>query len=258
MGFTNHGLKRYKLIRHCICPLWFMRALFICLFLLLSLNGFAQGLQLKLGELISYNNPEMLSRQTFQLTNQTGKLALVRIATNNKYLQGRQRLLKLDTGDRVQVLMHYNPGLCMDTQYAMVYLWEKTENSEICVDSVQCVFPPSVKSYPVLPCFIRTTVDFGVVEMGPVLSERFYLVNPTDDTVHIDQISTSCGCLSYQLSKAQVAPGDTAVIQLTYHTVNRLGPVQKSATVVLNQNPRAIVLYTGGLVLTEAEYKEYK
>jgi len=79
--------------------------------------------------------------------------------------------------------------------------------------------------------FLEKIYEFGVVKADTLLSARFHFVNVGKDTVHIDYVNPECSCTSYLLSKQDLAPRDTAYIDIAYNTKGKFG-AQKAYVIV--------------------------
>jgi hypothetical protein len=60
--------------------------------------------------------------------------------------------------------------------------------------------------------FSEAGVDFGTTPRGPILTHYFTIKNTTNQTVQIGQPRVSCGCVSTQLLKATLAPGESTAV----------------------------------------------
>lgn len=60
--------------------------------------------------------------------------------------------------------------------------------------------------------FTELSKDFGTTPRGPVLMHYFAIKNTTDQTVQIGQPRVSCGCVSTQLFKNTLAPGESTSV----------------------------------------------
>jgi len=60
--------------------------------------------------------------------------------------------------------------------------------------------------------FSEFTKDFGTTPRGPVLMHYFTIKNTTAQTVQIGQPRVSCGCVSTQLLKNSLAPGESTAV----------------------------------------------
>jgi len=60
--------------------------------------------------------------------------------------------------------------------------------------------------------FTELSKDFGTTPRGPVLMHYFTIKNTTAQTVQIGQPRVSCGCVSTQLLKSSLAPGESTAV----------------------------------------------
>jgi hypothetical protein len=60
--------------------------------------------------------------------------------------------------------------------------------------------------------FSEFVMDFGTTPRGPVLTHYFAIKNTTNQTVQIGQPRVSCGCVSTQLLKNTLAPGESTAV----------------------------------------------
>ena len=60
--------------------------------------------------------------------------------------------------------------------------------------------------------FSEFVKDFGTTPRGPVLMHYFTIKNTTTQTVQIGQPRVSCGCVSTQLLKSSLAPGESTAV----------------------------------------------
>lgn len=78
--------------------------------------------------------------------------------------------------------------------------------------------------------FIPASVDFGVIrEENGVVSRKVKAVNILPDSTFIISARTSCGCSAAEYTESVIAPGDTAIVTVSYDPTNRPGKFQKSA-----------------------------
>jgi len=69
--------------------------------------------------------------------------------------------------------------------------------------------------------FTEKVMDFGTTPRGTVLVHYFRFTNNTTQTLNLGTPRVSCGCTSASVSKAQVAPGETAAI-IAYMDTRRI------------------------------------
>lgn len=78
--------------------------------------------------------------------------------------------------------------------------------------------------------FIPDKVDFGMIrEENGKVTQEVKAVNISPDSTFIISARTSCGCSAAEYPESVLAPGDTAVVRLTYDPLNRPGRFIKTA-----------------------------
>jgi hypothetical protein len=72
----------------------------------------------------------------------------------------------------------------------------------------------------------------------------FHFSNPTDHTVTIQDVETSCGCTAATLARKTYAPGEKGTLEVTLDTRGLSGPVEKTLSVRTtgNQPPAKLTL----------------
>ncbi|MDE7401959.1 MAG: DUF1573 domain-containing protein [Muribaculaceae bacterium] len=99
--------------------------------------------------------------------------------------------------------------------------------------------------------WLETDCDFGLwhEEAGPrTMQARF--INTGPDDVVIFNVKASCGCTSAKWSDDPIAPGDTAVILITYDPYMRPGRFEKSVTVHTHDGTRQRITIHGNVLGT--------
>jgi hypothetical protein len=66
--------------------------------------------------------------------------------------------------------------------------------------------------------FTEFTKDFGITPRGPQLVHYFTVKNSTNQTVTIGQVRVSCGCVSADMLKYQLAPGESTAVRAVMDT----------------------------------------
>ncbi|OVE79052.1 hypothetical protein BVY01_03590 [bacterium I07] len=87
-------------------------------------------------------------------------------------------------------------------------------------------------------------VDLGRVLEGAVLSHTIQFVNSGEETVHLRQVGTTCGCTAAQTTRKDFAPGDTASIDVSINTRGFFGLMRKTVTLYFKEKeikPQKIV-----------------
>lgn len=92
--------------------------------------------------------------------------------------------------------------------------------------------------------------DFGAFDedMGKVSSD-FVVVNDGDAPLMIYAARASCGCTVPSFTSDPVAPGDSAVIKVTYDPTGRPGKFSKKVKVETNCDPAQNILTINGVVI---------
>lgn len=92
--------------------------------------------------------------------------------------------------------------------------------------------------------------DFGAFDedMGKVTSD-FVVVNDGDAPMMIYAARASCGCTVPRFTTDPIAPGDSAVIKVTYDPTGRPGKFSKKVKVETNCDPAQNILTINGVVI---------
>ncbi len=84
--------------------------------------------------------------------------------------------------------------------------------------------------------------DFGVVAPDSKDNKgRFTFTNVGQGTLKIDHVQSTCGCTVPELSKKEYAPGETGMVEITFHAPAHAGSVTKHLYIISNdpETPRA-------------------
>lgn len=65
--------------------------------------------------------------------------------------------------------------------------------------------------------------DLGIIKLGTVLKERYWVVNPTNKTIKLRYVNPECSCTSFKFSSYNIPPNDSIYIDLTVDTKNKFG-----------------------------------
>jgi hypothetical protein len=79
----------------------------------------------------------------------------------------------------------------------------------------------------------RTSHDFGTVKQDSVLETSFICYNG-DDTLQLENVMASCGCVSPGWKRAPIMPHDSTVIKVIFNTKGKSGHHTKYITVYSN------------------------
>jgi hypothetical protein len=91
--------------------------------------------------------------------------------------------------------------------------------------------------------------DFGKMIEGDIRSYTFEYQNEGDRDLVIFKLSTSCGCLSGELSRKVLKPGEKGNLRVSFDSANFYGKQKKSVTICSNavNNPYAKVILTANV-----------
>ena len=92
--------------------------------------------------------------------------------------------------------------------------------------------------------------NFGnIAEKGGRVSCEFKVVNTGDKPLVFISATAACGCTKPKVPKQPVAPGDTAVVVVSYDPYGRPGEFNKTVTVKTNAKPSKLKLRITGTVI---------
>ena len=99
--------------------------------------------------------------------------------------------------------------------------------------------------------WITTSHNFGSFkeEAGKVSCD-FKMVNTGDSTLRITNVRVTCGCTATDYTKRNIAPGDTAIVTVTYNPAGRPGRFEKTIYVNTDVAQERSALTIKGLVIS--------
>lgn len=100
--------------------------------------------------------------------------------------------------------------------------------------------------------FNKETHDFGKVTEGPVVTYNFEVTNTGTAPVVITNAQASCGCTTPEWTKDPIMPGAKSTIKVGYNTSGRVGPINKTITVISNAENGTTILTIKGNVAAKA------
>lgn len=101
--------------------------------------------------------------------------------------------------------------------------------------------------------FIPETLDFGTIrETGGKVTKTVKAVNISANPTFIISARTSCGCSEAEYDGRMLAPGDTAIVKITYDPTNRPGKFNKSAKIFTGRERISNLLRISGNVIPSA------
>lgn len=101
-------------------------------------------------------------------------------------------------------------------------------------------------------------VDVGeVYEKDSVAVFKFKFLNTGKGTLLVQDVKTSCGCLTAVWPKEQIEPGESGEVFVSYQTWNRPGPFDRDISVSTNGTPSVVKLEFAGMVLPKSKGVNY-
>ena len=94
----------------------------------------------------------------------------------------------------------------------------------------------------------ENTHDFGKIAEGPRYFHTFFIKNTGKDTLKILKVMSSCGCTAALLSSKNIAPGDSAKLEVAFDSRGYAGvKILKHVYVLTNdpKNPKITFTITG-------------
>src|SRR5262249_16174956 len=83
--------------------------------------------------------------------------------------------------------------------------------------------------------------DFGVVARGTDAKYRLKITNNSPQTVHIADVTTTCGCTAARPAQDTLAPQESTFVEITMNTIKIEGHKPSSVTVVFDRPAHAEV-----------------
>ena len=90
--------------------------------------------------------------------------------------------------------------------------------------------------------------DYGTIFVGGDGNAEYEFTNTGKEPLILSSVRSSCGCTVPSWPREPILPGKKEIIKVKYDT-NRLGPINKSVTVMSNaKNPTEVLRMTGSIV----------
>jgi len=97
--------------------------------------------------------------------------------------------------------------------------------------------------------FEEMAYDFGKVADGEKVNHTFSFTNTGDESLILIDVKGSCGCtIPENWPKHPIQPGETANIDVTFNSKDRVGVVRKTVRVQANTNPSVTTITITGEV----------
>ena len=97
--------------------------------------------------------------------------------------------------------------------------------------------------------FETETIDYGTIEQHANGIREFKFKNMGKAPFIISDVSKSCGCTVPTWPKEPIKPGESSSIKVKY-AADRIGPINKSVTLISNAKRSTIILRIKGKVIT--------
>lgn len=96
--------------------------------------------------------------------------------------------------------------------------------------------------------FKTTEFEFGTIPEGPQAKHEFEFTNTGKEPLTVTSCQASCGCTVPQCPRDPILPGQTGKITAIYNTQGRVGPFNKSITIMSNSEGMPVIVYIKGVV----------
>lgn len=97
--------------------------------------------------------------------------------------------------------------------------------------------------------FEQTQYNFGRVTQGELVQYVFKLKNTGGKELQLLDVKPSCGCTASAFTREAIAPGQTGEVSITFNSAGKMGPQQKTISVVTNADPAVYTLTLVGEVM---------
>jgi hypothetical protein len=98
--------------------------------------------------------------------------------------------------------------------------------------------------------FEKMEHDYGTIQQAADGNCEYKFKNTGNEPLIISDVRKSCGCTTPTWNKEPILPGKSGVIKVGYDT-NRIGPFNKTVTVISNATNPSVELKFGGNVLAK-------
>lgn len=120
--------------------------------------------------------------------------------------------------------------------------------------ALSAVFAQEAKENPNAPkiSFDKSVHDYGTLFVGGDGNCEFEFTNTGKEPLILSSVRSSCGCTVPSWPREPILPGKTEKIKVKYDT-NRMGPINKSITVMSNAVNSTEVLRISGNITKKPE-----
>lgn len=84
------------------------------------------------------------------------------------------------------------------------------------------------------------TYNAGRVSQGTSINHSFEFRNDGDVDLRINQVRTSCGCMTGTANLSVIHPGERGSIEVTFNTTSYFGSVERTTTVLTNDGSKPV------------------
>ena len=96
--------------------------------------------------------------------------------------------------------------------------------------------------------FEKSVNDYGTLFVGGDGNSEFEFTNTGKEPLILSSVRSSCGCTVPSWPREPILPGKKGVITVKYDT-KRMGPINKSVTVMSNaKNPTEVLRLSGNII----------
>ncbi len=118
--------------------------------------------------------------------------------------------------------------------------------------------PAAVKCGPSIT-FEKSVHDFGKISPGSKNLCEFKFTNTGGSLLKITEVSKTCGCTAYELTKKEYEPGESGTLKVEYHASAQSTSVKKSLFVSSNDQAKPKVeLVIRGEIVASIDYQPKK
>lgn len=82
--------------------------------------------------------------------------------------------------------------------------------------------------------FEKEVIKFGKVKEGEVLNFEYTFVNSGTEPLLINEIKVACTCTKFDYPKNPIAPGEKALIKVSFDTKNKIGYQDRTLEIYSN------------------------
>jgi hypothetical protein len=90
--------------------------------------------------------------------------------------------------------------------------------------------------------------DLGNIFEGTSTERKLTLLNAGNDTLYVQNVTTSCGCTVAKLSQHTVPPNDSIIVSVTFNSKENLGKFKRDVYIFSNDStrkPNVDIIFTG-------------